>query len=170
MTRFALVVFAVTCSKLILLGVPIFHNRSGLRTVNARCYRLETECGHFRAGLPEANSPQAIRRTPSPAILSASPKRLKPACLRNCCFASASVTFLDAAAFSSIASRRPVMIAAGRNAVDLNAVRDPAFSKRLGQRLEGRIDRADGRRTCLSDDGRLARHESHARMVNRRAL
>jgi hypothetical protein len=104
MTRLALVAFSVTFSKLSLLGVPIFH---------ARCYRLETECGHFRAGLPEANSPQAIRGTPSPAILSASPKRLKPACLRNCSFASASVTFLDAAALSSIASRRPVMNAPG---------------------------------------------------------
>jgi len=47
------------------------------------------------------------------AISSASPKRLMPACLRNCRLASSSVIFLEAAAFSSMDNRRLVMIAPG---------------------------------------------------------
>ena len=47
------------------------------------------------------------------AISSASPKRATPACLRNCRLASSSVIFLEAAAFSSMDNRRPVIMAPG---------------------------------------------------------
>ena len=89
------------------------------------------------------------------AISSASPKRATPACLRNCRLASSSVIFLELGLFKhgQSTSRH---YGAGRNAVDLDAILNAAFSKRLGQRFDCRIDRADCRRTRLRNYRRIA--------------
>jgi len=111
------------------------------------------------------------------AISSASPKRAMPACFELLLgfFERDHLGGCDLFKHGQSASRH---YRAGRNAVDLDAVLNAAFSKRLGQRFDCRIDRADCRpalgitaalpemKTTVPLDSLKA---SHARIVSRRA-
>ena len=70
--------------------------------------------------------------------------------------ASSSVTFLEVAAFSSMASQRPVMIAPGETQLTWMPSSIPRSANVFGQRFDGRVDRADCSRICLGNHGRIA--------------